>query len=322
MRASTRLWIRRLAPWVITGAVVAAILSRYSIERIAEEVARGDTLALIPWAVLLPIHHLLIQSIWDRWIINRGTGAELRYTDVVRGRAGSAVLLALGFVFSSGGYGVWIARKSGADVRTTFGVVMYLLMSGLIAICLVATAAVWLHGDALSDAEVSAFGVSPRAIGIAAPLIAFGFGVVTLLGPLFHRPDAPQFLAPWQRIGRGIFVASLAGRCTDILVLIVYTWLATRAFGLDIPLEAMASYLPVIVLIGSLPINIAGFGAVQAAWLVFQPWASGEQILAFQFVWHLAVGVAIVIRGLPFLRGVLREVERGKPSAPPDDSGR
>ena len=99
MRATTRVWIRRLAPWVITGFVLAAILRTYSLEQIYAELRKADTLAILPYAVLLPLSHLAVQAIWDRWILNGGTGARLRYWEVVRGRGGSAVLLALGFAF-------------------------------------------------------------------------------------------------------------------------------------------------------------------------------------------------------------------------------
>ena len=42
-----------------------------------------------------------------------------------------------------------------------------------------------------------------------------------------------------------------------------------------------------VSLVGAMPVNVGGFGAVQALWLVFEPWSSGPAILAFNFVWHI-----------------------------------
>jgi hypothetical protein len=63
-----------------------------------------------------------------------------------------------------------------------------------------------------------------------------------------------------------------------------------------------------------LPINVAGLGAAQAAWLLFLPWATGPQLLAFQVLWNLFSGLGILARGVPFLRGVLRQIEDGVPA--------
>ncbi|MBE7481208.1 MAG: flippase-like domain-containing protein [Polyangiaceae bacterium] len=90
------------------------------------------------------------------------------------------------------------------------------------------------------------------------------------------------------------------------------TWLAARWFGLDIPLTVMLSYMPVILVVASLPINVAGFGAVQGAWLLLSPWAPAERILAFSVVWQAVSALALIARGLPFLRGVLADIRAGR----------
>jgi hypothetical protein len=87
--------------------------------------------------------------------------------------------------------------------------------------------------------------------------------------------------------------------------------MAMRVFGLQVPAAAAAMYMPMILLVASLPVNVAGLGAAQAAWLLFLPWASGAQLLAFQALWHVMSGVGILVRGLPFVRRVVREVEEG-----------
>jgi hypothetical protein len=74
----------------------------------------------------------------------------------------------------------------------------------------------------------------------------------------------------------------------------------------------MLSYLPVILVVASLPVNVAGFGAVQGAWLLLAPWAPGERILAFSVLWQAFSAAALVLRGLPFLSGVMRDIREGQ----------
>ena len=90
------------------------------------------------------------------------------------------------------------------------------------------------------------------------------------------------------------------------------TWIAARLFGLDIPFTVMAAYFPVVLLVGAIPINVAGFGAVQAAWLLFEGHATGAQILAFQFLWTLSLAAVVVLRGLPFVKGFVDEIAQGR----------
>ena len=61
-----------------------------------------------------------------------------------------------------------------------------------------------------------------------------------------------------------------------------------------------------------MPLSVAGFGAVQGVWvLAYEKWAPGEQILAFQFLWALMTAFAALVRGLPFVKGVLGEMQVG-----------
>ena len=54
---------------------------------------------------------------------------------------------------------------------------------------------------------------------------------------------------------------------------------------------------------------------VQLAFALLEPWAeSGEQVLAFSVVWQLLIGAAIVLRGLPFIRNVVAEIDSGTAS--------
>jgi hypothetical protein len=74
----------------------------------------------------------------------------------------------------------------------------------------------------------------------------------------------------------------------------------------------MTAYMPIVLVVGSLPINVAGIGAVQLAWLKLAPWSTGERVLAFSFVWQLLWGTCVVVRGLPFTRRVVTEIAEGR----------
>ena len=92
----------------------------------------------------------------------------------------------------------------------------------------------------------------------------------------------------------------------------LFTSLAARAFGLAVPLGTLLAYVPLLLLVTSMPVNVAGIGAAQAAWLLFfLPFEQGSRIVAFQLVWTAMMGAGIVLRGLPFLPRALGQIAGG-----------
>ena len=312
-------WVRRLAPWSIAALVIGFLLWRYSPRAIAEEVQRGAVLAVVPWPVGVALVALVFMAAAD-WLVfaaaiatSGGAGRPLRLADVARGRAATAILMSLNYGLSSGGYGVWLARRTGVGARVAVGATTYQMLSDLGAVFLFALPAALLGG-----------GLLPERVGTSAALVA-GAGLAGVTALLVVLPRAAprrwreaRVLAAWARVPVPVFAASALLRAVAIAINIAGTWGAARAFGLDIPIEAMAAGLPIVYLVGAMPVNVLGLGAVQAAWVaLFAHRAPGAQILAFQFVHQLLGAATLVVRGLPFLPGVLRDLERGAPDDPP-----
>ena len=292
----------RLAPWVISAAVLGAILGKYEIEEIAIELAHTNAWALAPLAVATVLATLALITAADAQIF-LGCVGRPAYSDVLRGKAACSMLDLLGYAFGRGGYGIWIARVTGAGAALSLGMILFLVASDLAAVSSIASASIHLGGlEVGGGLDV----VAPMIASIMVGLMIFG--QLHLLG----RERVPTVFHPWSLMPLRRSLGGIGLRGLNISLGVLFTWAAARSFGLAIPLFIMAAYLPVILVIGSMPINVLGFGPVQAAWLMFTPWAEGPRILAFQIVWQLFIGVAIFLRGLPFLRRVTREIDEGK----------
>lgn len=292
-------WLRRAAPWGIAGASVAALLYQYPIRRIVDEIERGDTLAMVPAAVLAIAALWLTATAGDRLLLQPVVGA-IRWRDLLRGKAGVSVLNALGLAVTFGGYGVWIQRRFGCAPGAAAGLVLMIALGDLAAVALLVASSV-LVADTVPAA-------TRDELRVAAPLVLAVVGAVLLVRP---RATSRPLLTAWREVPRLHRVASVGVRCGNVAILIVGTWAAARGFGIPLPLGAVAAFLPLLLVVGALPINIAGIGPVQAAWVVlFADWAPAPQILAFQFLWHLVMLAAILARGAPFLRAAVDDVAR------------
>lgn len=315
-----RPWRRRLkryGPWLIAAVTVAAILLKYPPARIADEMTRGDLPATIPYAALLIFIGIFGLGASDWLVINgamrRPEERTVGYLHATRARAGMSLLGLIGYGAGVGGIGVWIARVTGSGPALAGGVALYLMSADLTAVSAVAAGAYWIGRP----------DVAP-ALGIVAPTIAAALLLLKLIAPLglvVPADQLPRVFQPWHRIAWSRATVAVILRTANILWVTTMVWLAANAFGMAVPLSAMATYFPIILTVGSMPVNVAGFGAVQGAWLLLEPWAdSGEQVIAFSVLWHLVVACAIALRGLPFVRAVVREVAEGAPKREPAES--
>lgn len=296
-----RHWLWRVLPYAIAVVAVTAILWKYPPSRIAQEMRNGDVLAMAPYALLLIATAIFIISASDYVVLSSALPRVPRYVILVRARAAVSLLAMLGYGAGVGGYGVWVARVTGCGAKLAFGVTLYKMSADLIAVSMVATAAIYVGG-----ADVS------RGLRIAAPTIT----VLLLSLKLFSRfsplskDKLPVAFHPWRTIAPTRALAAVGVRASNILFITVCVWLGANAFGMQVPLAVMATYFPIILVVGSMPVNVGGFGAVQGAWLLLEPWAAnGEQVLAFSVLWNLVVASAITLRGVPFVRAVTREIE-------------
>lgn len=300
-RSGWRAFARRWVPWLVAAAALALLFLRYPPGAVADAMAAGDALAVTPWLAAVTLFSLALMALAD-WLVFSGFARGLRLFDVVRGRAGSTILMTLHYGASAGAYGIWLARRTGAGAAASSAAIGYQMLSDLCALCWFALAAALAWGDAL-----------PRRDAVVA-VCAAGAGalsVLLLVGSRVMPRRLGAFARAWRAIGPARFAASLALRLATLGVYVGGTIAAARAFGLDIPAGAMAAGLPVIYVVGALPLNVFGFGAVTAAWVaVFEPFAPGAGILAFQFLYQAFSIAMTVARGLPFLPSVLRDIAR------------
>lgn len=302
-RPAWRIWLSRLAPYLVAALVIAFILRRYSLDAIRAEMARGNSLPLFPIAIVTYILSLLCVAWADRIVLFGAVGGGApNYISIARGKAASVLLHIVHYALGQGAYATWLGRRTGIGLGRTGGLIAYIIAAELCSVCLFASVVILVGRPAV-----------PSALLLTVAGIAIALVVLMLAAPLTYL-ERVSALDTWTRVGPLRGFAQLGVRMLQHTVTTGATWIAARTFGLDVPLGVMLSYMPVILIIASLPVNVAGFGAVQGAWLLLSPWAPGERILAFSVVWQAASAVALVIRGLPFLRGLLSDIRAGKSS--------
>jgi hypothetical protein len=290
----------RAAPLVITVSVIAAILAEVPPAEIARQVALGTAWPLWPLALFSTLVTLVMVATADVLVIRAcNDGAPVRWIEVLGAKAGSSLVDIFSYAAGHGAYAVWVARFYRRRAALAGGVMLFIVAGDLLSVSAVAAVAMLFTGDEIPS------GVVNVAVGAAVVL-----SLCLLSGPYKLLGERVRFFEPWWVVPRWIGFGQAAIRSVHVVFWALATWVATQAFGLEIPLHAMMLYLPIVMMVGALPVNVAGFGAVQGAWLLlFGDHVPGPQLLAFVVVWTVAVQTGVVLRGLPFVRRVVSEID-------------
>ncbi len=299
----------KLLPWAASAIVVYVLLRQYELDEILQQFQEGASLMIVFWALVATVVSLLLMSTAD-YLVFRPSLKTLSWSQILRGRGAISVITALSYGAGQGSYGIWLARSSGSSAGKTVGVLAYIMLSDLSAVAILAAVALSISGLPLApEFEWLA--------GVLAPAIAGGLLLAGLLGSsvvpkLFRGGKVVGLVSPWSTVPPGAYLLSLLCRITNLVLLITVSWAAARSFGLAVPLVAFLSYLPLVYLVASLPINLGPLGAVQFAWLhFFTSYGSAEQVIAFQILFSTLMSIGWALRGLPFVSRVSRELRAG-----------
>jgi hypothetical protein len=278
--------VRRLWPWAVGLAILAAVATRIPLDAFRGAIGRGPHL-LLASVDLVVITMVLCSDSVSTWI---GLGAlELRrpLREVLAVRGATYLLFLVNYALGQGGFGYYLHR-SGTTAMRAVGATLFLIGTNLATLLVVTTLAWGAHGPGADPrlwwtllAGCAAFAVYLAVIAVAP-------------GPLARR----QILAPLFDAGlRGHAIAML-GRLPHVAVMVIGHWVALRAWGIAVPFGAGIAIMPLVVIVSVLPISPAGLGTTQLAMVYFfQDYAAGATaddraatVLAFGIV-HFVYGV-------------------------------
>jgi len=251
------------------------------------------------------IHHLAFT-----WL-----AARTRFFEVVLARGATYILGMVNFFIGQGGIGYWLSRTKKVPAGEAASTIVFVIFMDLFAIVVLSSVGVVL----MPEVHLSHFFI----ISSEGHLVRTVFITLTVL--LFQifiwvwKPEAPLarrlfFRGPFlvfDRVQFRHFAIVFAIKFSAFLFDLLGAWLALKTFGVDIPLVHILTYLPLIYLIGSIPITVLHIGTTQAAWLFFfRDLAPPATLLAFSVLWSLAFIAAHMAAGLACLPRVLGDFGR------------
>lgn len=280
--------LRRIAPWLIGLAIIAAIARHIPFAQFQASLGQGPHLRLA-LSELVITAAVLCTDTFSTWVGMLALRLQWPIGRVLALRGSMYLLFLLNYAAGQGGFGYALYKTGVAPLRAT-GATLFLIGTNLASLLLF-TFAVWALG---SHDAIPALWWS-LVVGTA------GLGVylfIILLRPSFLARR--ELLAPLFEAGVAGHVVAIVGRLPHVIAILLAYWVAMRVWGLSVPFAAGATLLPAVALAAVLPISPAGLGTTQAAMVaLFSPYAVGatadERAAAV-----LAFGVAHFVYGVLF----------------------
>lgn len=303
---------RRVGPWLVGAAILAAIALRFPLAAFRAAIGHGAHVPLVVTNVAIATLGLACDSL-AAWIALRAVRMRRPLGTVLVVRGATYLLLMVNYAVGQGGFGYYLYRSGAPALRAT-GATLFLVGTNLATLLLVTTVAWAFRGI---DATGAALWWT-LAIGCAAFAVYLG---VIAIAPAFLA--GRELLAPLFAAGLRGHALAIAGRLPHSTVIVLGYWAAMRVWGIDVPFAVGVTLVPAVAIAAALPIAPGGLGTTQAAAVYFfsayAPGATaderGASLLAFSIV-HFVYGVlAMTAVGLICAALARRTAPRGEPVA-------
>jgi len=304
---------RRVIPWIGTVLIFAYIFYRVPIRDVL------DSFHLVRPVIFISLYTIQFVIFFNmdalaHYLVFNWFNAKTGWVEVFFARGATYILSLLNYFVGQGGIGFWLARKKNVSATEATSSIVFLLFMDLFSLILFASIGVMFL---LEDVKLTDF-FSLKSEG---HLVRFT--LITLVVMLFQvsiwlsRTEAPLarwllFRGPFLVFGRALgsqFAILLLVKVGIFLSDVLFTWLLLKSFGIDIPLMLVFTYLPLIYLIGSIPITVFHLGTTQAAYIwFFKDFAEPEVLIAFSLLINFMMPLTRTVAGSLCLRRISREL--------------
>lgn len=290
------LW-RRVLPFVIALALIAIVVSRLEMHAFFEALSRVNRWAFFGITAGFMVA-LLFADTFGSVVLYRLTIAPIRYLDFFLLRGASYLPSLLNHHVGQAFLTYFLARTY--DVK------------------LVRVAGATLVSYAAWAACILSFGTVSLALeGNPTWLIVFvvaGLGYLAVIGARPSWLVKRNLLAPLFETGVVGHLVAVLARIPHFAVLFIGHWALFDVFDIHIPFRSAAIYLPILMVVTTLPITPQGFGTRDAfSSLVFVEFAPGAtkaeqlaQIGAATLSWGIGLTLVQAVIGLVLMRFALK----------------
>lgn len=313
---------RRWLPFVGAAALVSLFVASTDRAAVLEALGKANLpffMANIAITALLVWAHDAVCLVWLVRATLGGSGRDVpvRWRDMAALKAASYVLNLLNYHAASMGMAWFVSKKKGVSFLEGAGALATLSWLDLLTVTCMAVAGLFLSPAFFAELG----GLRIWLQTVAAAVLGMGLLSVVLLQsgwqlPLLVRLRNLAPLRPIARLGPLQMLTGLGLRAVLMGTYTVSTFLSMQAFGLQPQLGHLLLAVPIVTIVGTIPISVSGYGSTQVLMRsLYAPFLAAGATTAVIDAWSTAnITTFIVLRMIlaaPFVGRISRELREG-----------
>lgn len=286
--------VKRIVPWLVGAAILAYILWHIEYQALMNALSRADAV-LYGAALFVFIIMNFIADTQNLHAILKHANHEISFKDTRILRGASYLLMTVDYTLGMVSIAYYLNKFKNIPFWRGMGLINLLNYTTQVSLALMAIGGVFIAAGSTSSEWLD------RILVICVALLAF-----CMLTVLFLRyfPDFKfvkmikenNLFKIFNETPATIYPVIISYRFIYYFTFILFYYVAVRAFNIEIPFTALIAYVPVIMLVISIPISAFGLGTSQAAMLIlFKDYGTPAQILAFSLAYSASI---ITVRGI------------------------
>ncbi len=279
-------YIKQLAPWAVAVGIFYYLFRQYPPSSVLVAIRHVDKLFFFSFA----IGYFLFIYVVDAWVMTKVItrfSHAVKFSDMLVARGVTYLIMIINYPASQAAYGYFLKRKYNIPIFQAFGIFFFIIFIDFMWVITLALVGSFFQDVSFAGVDFGSFvrNVALAAYAGAALWIAFWRRLPELA---FGRKQDFAFLKKlrerrifhiFNRASLGDYARVMLMRAPIHITIIFFMYVVILTFGASIPFVKILGNVPVVFLIGTLPITPGGLGTTNAAMVaLLAPYVSGPII--------------------------------------------
>ncbi|MFH1654672.1 MAG: lysylphosphatidylglycerol synthase transmembrane domain-containing protein [Pseudomonadota bacterium] len=299
--------IKDIAPWIVTILIFFFIFREYPPSKIWGATKHLKLLHFSLFAVV----YFFVMYLFDSVVITRTVklfSKPVKLKDVILGRGITYLIMVINYAASQATFAYYLKRRYKIPISQSLSIFFFMIVIDLFWLINFAFLGTFLQHITYNGID---FGEYVRMISLILYLslilwIGFWRGWfdrlirVKILNGAMHWVRSKKAFAVFRKATVSDYMKVCLMRLPLHMMILIGMYLAVKTFGVTIPFIKILCYIPIVFIIGSLPITPGGLGTTNVAMVaLMSPYISGDVIasgevskaeimLAISLIWMFA----------------------------------
>lgn len=300
-------------PWLLAAAVLAYLLATVDLEAVGDALARADMGPFLA-IVFATVAVMFVLDAMTVWLLLDRLGYPSAWSTVWRVKGVSYLLNTFNYGAAAASMAFLLQRINKTPMAAGGSALLWMMVLDLVGLFGFMTVGILFAPAALPD-----------ELAVALPPILI-VGWVGFAAAALYWHAGWDFFVFGRLRGWAIFEAFRVATFRDAMTItgvraaflgayVMADWLVLRPFGIEVSLDTMLVFSPLIALVQVVPASISGLGATSAVLvLMYAPYAAGgvadpeAHALAFAVAWLPCVTVSRLMIAYPLIGRMARQV--------------